>query len=316
MCKISIIIPIYNAENYLERTFRCLLSQTEQRFEAILINDGSYDRSGELCAEMASRDTRFRYFPQANSGVSAARNYGMKLAQGEYITFLDADDEITPEYLEALLSCAESSGCPMAVCDVAVITDGTETVRFSCGDGVFTGEQILTFLLTRQKVNSGPYAKLFRRELLEKAAFPPLKAYEDILFVVEAASRCGRVAATSQTAYRYIQNTTGAMGQMLRAPSTDIIKATGWLLEFIQRHPDLDPSCFYITVSHLMQYVQPMADQDTENARAFILAARRLMAQYRKQIQTSSSFTRKEKVVYQMLIFGWLFYKKRLYRLR
>lgn len=316
MCKISVIIPIYNAEKYLNRTFGCLLSQTEKRFEVILINDGSRDHSGEICAEIAKSDSRFHYYPQKNCGVSAARNYGMKMAQGDYITFLDADDEIMPEYLKSLLSCIESTGCPMAVCDVAVISDGTETGRFSCGDGVFTGEQILTFLLTRKKVNSGPCAKLFRRDLLENIEFPPLKAYEDIIFVVEAVSHCNSIAATNQTAYRYIQNSTGAMGQMFRSPSTDIISATKWLLEFILMHPELNPYCFYITISHLMQYVQMLVGRDTDEAAAFILAAQRLMARYRRHIQACPAFPWKEKIVYQMFVKGWLIYEKKLYRLR
>lgn len=316
MCKISIIIPVYNAEKYLEQTVSCLLHQTEKRFEVILINDGSHDNSGELCTRIANRDSRFRYFQQENLGVSATRNRGMELARGEYITFLDVDDEIAPEYLEVLLSSAESSGCSMVVCDVALISDGAEIGRFSCGDGIFTGMQILTFLLTRQRVNSGPCAKLFRREVLQNAAFPPLKVYEDILFVVDIVSRCNNIAATSQTAYRYIQHSAGAMGQMFRTPSTDMIKATAWLLKFIQAHPELDPACFYITVSHLMQYVQMLADQNTDDARAFILAARRLLAQCRRQIQANPVFSWREKIVYQMTTFGWLFYKKKLYRLR
>ena len=104
MEKISIIIPIYNAEKDLKRCIDSVLTQSYQNFELILINDGSKDLSGMICQEYAQIDNRIKYFCQDNSGVSAARNLGIKKSTGTWISFIDADDYIEPDYCSILQS--------------------------------------------------------------------------------------------------------------------------------------------------------------------------------------------------------------------
>ena len=99
---ISIIIPVYNAENYLRRCIDSVLSQSFTDFELILVDDGSKDKSPQICDEYASQDTRVRVIHKANGGVSAARNDGLDIAKGEYITFIDSDDWVERDYLSTL----------------------------------------------------------------------------------------------------------------------------------------------------------------------------------------------------------------------
>ena len=99
---ISIIVPIYNVENYLRYCLDSIVSQTYQNFECLLINDGSPDNSADICREYVSKDFRFKYFEKENSGVSAARNLGIEQSVGEYITFIDPDDWVESDYLEVL----------------------------------------------------------------------------------------------------------------------------------------------------------------------------------------------------------------------
>ena len=98
--KFSIIIPIYNADKYLSQCLNSLLKQTEKDFEAILIDDGSSDKSPSICDEFAKKDAHFKVIHQKNKGVSEARNIGLKTAQGEWICFVDADDKVEPLWLE------------------------------------------------------------------------------------------------------------------------------------------------------------------------------------------------------------------------
>lgn len=301
---ISVIIPIYNAEPYLSHTFHCLLTQSFPDFEVLLINDGSTDDSGVLCNAIARRDSRFHHLPQENGGVSSARNRGISAARGEYITFLDADDDIPANYLECLLAAAEQTHSQMAVCDVAVITDGAETSRFSCKASVLSQTQALNHILSRRYINSGPYAKLFRRDVISEITFPPLKAYEDILFVLEATCRCTGIAVTVETEYRYIQNSSGAMGSFLKMPSADIITATEKILTFLQSRRDLSPLCFYITASHLMQYVQEISDVRDYRAVDFLQQARGLYRKHLSGLLSCSAFPWKEKILFSLFAFG------------
>ncbi len=274
---ISVIIPIYNAAMYLPEMLRCLSEQTVRDIEIILVNDGSTDESADICLAAAQEDPRICYVYQENAGVSAARNRALTKASGDYIAFLDADDSIDSTYFEQLLGTCVSAD--ISICDVSVETrSGRRLSIFSAGDQRLTALRAMELLLTRQKINSGPCGKMFRREIIADLQFPPLKAYEDILFVRDAFARANIVASTSQTAYHYYQNSGSAMDQQRKTPSLDVVAATTDLMEYIVGHSELDPRCFYITVSHLYQYVLGL-DRSTPRGNEFVHAVRTIISQ-------------------------------------
>lgn len=299
---ISVIIPIYNAAMYLPEMLRCLSEQTERDLEIILVNDGSTDESADICLDAAQEDPRICYVYQENAGVSAARNHALAKASGDYIAFLDADDSIDSTYFERLLGTCVSAD--IAVCDVSVETrSGRRLSIFSAGDQSLTALHAMELLLTRQKINSGPCGKMFRREIIVDLQFPPLKAYEDILFVRDAFARANIVASTSQTAYHYYQNSGSAMDQQRKTPSLDVAAATSDLLEYIVGHSELDPRCFYITVSHLYQYVLGL-DRSTPKGKEFVHAVRRLYRKFWTSIVKCPAFPWKEKILYLLFASG------------
>ena len=112
---ISIIIPIYNVENYLRQCLDSIMGQTYKNFECLLINDGSADHSSKICEEFVEKDSRFRYFEKENGGVSSARNLGIEHSKGEYITFIDSDDWVDSDYLEALYTTLLEEGADITV---------------------------------------------------------------------------------------------------------------------------------------------------------------------------------------------------------
>lgn len=308
---ISVIIPVYNAEQHLKELLQCLKLQTYQNFEVLLVNDGSTDTSAQICEAAAKTDSRFRCVHQSNQGVSAARNLGLTLSKGAYIAFLDADDRIPENYLAELRAALDKNDCSMSVCDVAVVDGNVETRRFTLPPQLLSQTETMNHLLTRNFINSGPCAKLFRREVLEGLQFPPLKAYEDILFVVEAVCQCNRIAVTNRTEYRYIQNTAGAMHAFVKTPSQDIVTASHALLDLIDERPELEPRCFYITLSHLMQYAMPLVQENTPQAKAFVRAVRKECAGQWNRILRCKAFPWKEKIVYVLFACGWLYHNKK-----
>ena len=299
---ISVIIPIYNAAMYLPEMLRCLSEQTERDLEIILVNDGSTDESADICLAAAQEDPRIWYVYQENAGVSAARNRALAKASGDYIALLDADDSIDSTYFEQLLGTCVSAD--ISVCDVSVETrSGRRLSIFSAGDQRLTALRAMELLLTRQKINSGPCGKMFRREIIADLQFPPLKAYEDILFVRDAFARANIVASTSQTAYHYYQNSGSAMDQQRKTPSLDVVAATSDLLEYIVGHSALDPRCFYITVSHLYQYVLGL-DRSTPKGKEFVHAVRRLYRKFWTSIVKCPAFPWKERILYLLFAGG------------
>lgn len=127
MMKYSVIIPIYNSEKYLHRCIDSVLAQTAAEFELILIDDGSVDKSGDICREYQKKDGRVKYIKKENAGVSAARNTGIEAATGEYIGFVDSDDEICPDMYEILLSLAGSTGADVVICDATTVYSNGQT---------------------------------------------------------------------------------------------------------------------------------------------------------------------------------------------
>ena len=162
---ISIIIPVYNAFSTIERVVDSIISQNVDNYEVILVDDGSTDGSAGVCDKIAARYPAFRCIHQPNAGVSAARNRGLQETAGDFIAFLDADDVIAPNYLQELLCTCEDAD--IAVCDVVVREGETETKRFTHPPCLLTQNEALNALFTRQTINSGPYAKLFRRKILD-----------------------------------------------------------------------------------------------------------------------------------------------------
>lgn len=309
---ISAVVPVHNAAGALPQMLKSLRDQKEPDFEVILVDDGSVDGSGTLCDEAAGLDRRFFCIHQANAGVSAARNRGMQAARGEYLTFLDADDRVPENYFQSLLEACRGADC--SVCDVAMLRGETETGRFTLAPQILTQVQALGFLLARRGINSGPCAKLFRRELLADLRFPPLKTYEDILFVKDAFLKSRRIAVTNKTVYYYLQNPQGAMGSMEAAPSLDVVRATGQLLEFIAARPELPAQCFYITASHLMQYAMPLALRGAPESGEFLRQTKAIYRGYWKEIARCSAFPWKEKLVFWSFGAGFAYSDRRLIR--
>lgn len=180
---VSVIVPMYNCERYVGELVRNLKEQTWSDFEAILIDDGSEDDTVERCIENIGNDTRIRVCGQEHAGVSHARNHGLRLAKGRYITFADADDAIDQNYLEALYQAMEY--CDIAVCNVVTVSEeGIEKVAWR----KYLKEEILTGSLARRELLHvwGPYGKMFSRQAIEGCYFDEsLSIAEDVKFTTD-----------------------------------------------------------------------------------------------------------------------------------
>ena len=187
--KISIIVPVYNVENYLERCVESILKQTYTNFELLLINDGSTDQSGELCDQLVSKNGNIKVFHLKNAGVSNARNVGIQNSTGEWITFVDGDDFITNDYLETLISAVDGDdSIGFSIGRLHHIKNGqiTELPVFSGKEEKWSTEQTMRELLTTSKTSFFPVAKIFRREIISDFTFnTDYHLAEDALFLTE-----------------------------------------------------------------------------------------------------------------------------------
>ena len=200
---ISIIIPIYNTEQHLQLCLDGILGQTNQNFEILLINDGSTDNSQKICQEYASRDSRILVFSQPNSGVSSARNQGLKYAKGKWVVFIDSDDWISPDFLH--LDKEDENG--------DIIQKSVETHNFK-------GEVINSKLITKKEIitdkehifrhcinqkTNALWNKIISRELIGNLQFDEsLRIGEDLIFFLSLIQKTSRYILSPTGIYHYI----------------------------------------------------------------------------------------------------------------
>lgn len=183
--KISVIIPAYNSEMFLAETLDCLEKQTLKDIQIIIVNDGSTDKTAEIIAEYASKNSNILSLYQENSGVSAARNNGINHAEGKYTLFLDSDDVFTPESLENIYNALENNGADMAICRIMSFGYGGSQVN-PIADSL-AKESLIECTDKRLLWNFLISNKCFRTEMLKKSTvrFPPLRYSEDGAFTMQ-----------------------------------------------------------------------------------------------------------------------------------
>ena len=184
---ISVIVPIYGVEKYLEQCLDSILNQTYRHLEIILIDDGSPDRCGEICDRYASLDSRIKVIHQTNQGLSAARNAGMDIAIGEYISFIDSDDYIVPQYYEKMLEgFKQYPDAPIIACLVYQDKDGQITrlsPNWHTTQPVFHSSLTFCEECLLGKMTVAVWNKFFRAELLKDIRFRVGRIFEDSLFM-------------------------------------------------------------------------------------------------------------------------------------
>lgn len=201
--ELSIIVPIYNMEKFLNRCIESILGQRFKEFELILINDGSTDKSGEICRYYAAQDTRIKVIEQKNSGVSGARNKGLEVANGNYIGFVDPDDYVDKEMYDILMKCARQKNMDIIICDYRLLNI-CENRNEEYEDIIMNRGKAIKELLLGKKYSGFVWNKLYKRSLFNNTNFDVnVKIYEDLLINYELFIKANRIFYTSKKMYFY-----------------------------------------------------------------------------------------------------------------
>lgn len=210
--KVSIIIPVYNGENTISRAIEACLKQTYQNIEIIIVDDGSYDKTENICRSYAVQHLQLMYYKQENRGAAAARNLGLDVAQGHYIVFCDADDEILPQYVERLVCIYEEQPCDLAGCSYRKIfckkANGSSANKKNVIKK-FNQDTALESFFYRKEIMGYPYCKLFPRYVIGDSRFKTdYKLAEDFIFCYEILEKCKNISVTNEELYFYYQTRT------------------------------------------------------------------------------------------------------------
>ncbi len=212
---ISVIIPVYNAEKYLDRCLTSILNSTWKNLEIICVDDGSTDSSREILHRFATHDARIIVVIQENGGVSVARNHGLEIAKGEYVSFVDADDWVHESFFEQLLSCAVKLDTELVCCDYAKVENQEQVFEFDSANKLKKAQENLsaTAVINNFQLRSKCWGKLYRKSLVEGLAFPKGVVYgEDTIFVLDCLQKVrGEIPVVRCPLYYYYDHPESAI---------------------------------------------------------------------------------------------------------
>ncbi|MBQ8822016.1 MAG: glycosyltransferase [Lachnospiraceae bacterium] len=295
---VSVIVPIYNLENYLEKCIESLLKQTYTNLEIFLVDDGSKDSSGEICDRYGALDVRIRTIHQKNAGAAAARNAALDICRGEYITFVDGDDYIDADYVQTLVSCMEKNKSQIAICGWQDVYETTvvEERPLVGREELYSTEQALENLMYQRKFDTAMWSKLYRRELFDGIRFPIGNVYEDIAIIYKVFCRAERVSYVDYKGYFYLLREQGTTLQAFKPKKMDLIDVVDEMAAFLlPRYPRIRSAvlCKYMRANFHI-YLQIPGEKDV-----YAVEKRRIeknIKTYRKEVLCDKNAQRGTKV--------------------
>ena len=308
---ISVIVPVYNVEEYLPRCVDSLLSQTYEKLEIILVDDGTKDASDKICDAYAARDPRVKVIHKENGGLSSARNAGIDIASGEYLAFVDSDDWIEPDTYAHMLGVALKYGVKL-VCagryDVKSQTGEKKLGLCPPREEVISGMELTRRIFLWDNVDSAAWDKLYHRSLFREIRYPLGKICEDVPTTYRIALNAGKIAMCDKPVYNYFHRpgsiTTASVSEKTFHFSEHTAAIYPWVRE---NHPQLEPEARYLRVRSLVYNLQSLELAGEEAKKTFVHRyhdSRRELRTHISFILKSTFFSRKERTTNVMLALG------------
>ncbi len=240
---ISVIVPVYKVEKYLDRCVDSIVGQTYKNLEIILVDDGSPDSCPSMCDEWAKKDSRIKVIHKQNGGPSDARNAGMKVANGEYIGFVDSDDYISSDMYERLLDSIEKTDSDISCCGAKMVwEDGRERLLTPDGEHILDNLQAVKSIICEDVLKQVVWNRLYKTELVSDIMFPVGKYHEDVFWNYKAISRAKKVSALSAPCYFYTQREGSIMSAGYSEKRMDAVSAYEERSDFMaENYPSLLP---------------------------------------------------------------------------
>lgn len=274
--KISIIIPTYNVEKYLRECLDSILAQTFQDFEIICVDDGSTDRTLDILQEYKRKDDRFVILQQRHAGAGAARNHGLKLAEGKYIQFLDSDDYFEPTLLEELYTRAEKFGSDLTVCSSRKIDDeGNITETGSPNFPINIDKVPMEQVFNRQDFKDEIFCllipvvwnKLIRKSFLDEnhLEFPKLTIYEDIAFMHSVVAYADKIVVFNKELINYRFNRPGSLVSTRSEHTIEAVKSCIALKQFLELRglfAELETAYKKVVINHIRAEISYCNDDE------------------------------------------------------
>ena len=235
---ISVIVPVYNCEMYLNQCVESIINQTYSNLEIVLVDDGSTDDSGKICDEYSEKDHRVVVLHTVNGGAASARNKGLNVAKGEYITFVDSDDWIESDMYHSMLELLKNNSADVAkVGFIKEYENNSSIVLGNEYDGIYLkDEAVKKFLYHENEFCGGVWDKLYKKELFDKVRFPENYITEDYYVNALIFCKLNSIAVSSKAYYHYRMQNDSVCHQPVNSHTFDEIETAKKLIEFYKEN--------------------------------------------------------------------------------
>ena len=262
------IIPIYNAEQYLRQCLDSVVNQTYKNLEIILVDDGSTDNSGKICDEYALKDKRIVVIHKENGGISDARNIGIEKASGEFITFVDSDDDVANDIIEYLYEILKKFNCKMSVCAHNIIKNNKIKKSFNLkGDCKLSSQECIKKMLYDDGIDTSAWAKLYDRSIFEQIRYPKGMLFEDIATTYKLFIKSTEIASGHLAKYNYrIRNEHSITRCVFNKSKLDLIENTDKMAtDVINMFPNLQKAALRRKIYARFSTLNQLLNVDKEN---------------------------------------------------
>lgn len=263
---VSIIVPVYNVEKYLERCIQSILEQNYKNLEIILVDDGSTDNSGEICDKYAKEDSRIVVYHKQNGGLSSARNYGIERAHGAFISFIDSDDFVNKRYVEILM---DNCGCDnITICFNEKVNENakldTEDVGFVEKEELTSDEAIVRFF--NDNIYVSAWGKLYPAAFFSDIRFPKGKIYEDYATTYKLYAKAKMITVAKVKCYYYTIRTSSITGKPFSSKNLDMFDVVDDIESHLNRYvPNSDiREAFYGSKAKCLLYLYYMISKSDD----------------------------------------------------
>lgn len=258
---ISIVVPVYGVEGYLDRCITSILMQTYCNFELILVDDGSRDASGRICDEYAMNDSRIIVIHKKNGGLSDARNAGIDISKGKYITFIDSDDYVENDYLEVLHKAIKKNNSDISICSYQSVYENGKILKQNenyCK--VLSPEEMCEEILYQTNFNVSAWAKMYKIELFSNIRYPVGKIFEDAFTTYKLILKSKSISVDLKICYNYMIRGESILTSSFSEKKLTLIDAYDEMgKEILKKYPNLkmavNRSKLYANISTLRQMI-------------------------------------------------------------